>query len=553
MDAVWEAAHGHSSRRVWCAGQVASRIIKIRLFLTNRERLGWGLMMQGGQGSVQFPETVRDFSEQMASRLEREAQRHAGQNVDRPITVSPARLVEQAGTLMVYECTVPVGTALGPDIPVTVMPPDEGEPTEGFVLAQEGERVLVQTFDSLGDVLTTATVVPDAAGFLSLAAERHADIAKRGERYTLGPAERLLPLFEAAQIGDPTAIQNIASTSVLTTFWQEDGTARRQKLATTALELIRGNKRILLISPDHRSADMMTGLVARAMKGAGLSFKSWLTRYELALEKNAAGIGLQELGFEAQMHQFYAKSRADKASLRRKYERFRELTPLLAYKAQKQRDLDEVRLLEWRLLTQLSELQSKIKEIESTLAEYENIPLWKRLTMQAVGKNVESLREYRAIHEGQIDGLRRELDVAKGRIDELVPEAAVPKDMRPEFQELKEEIQRLGGTRKIRELLAAEEDTNRQAFVQNRRLLIMSAGRVLTDPLFKRVRFDVLIVDEAPRVPACSLVAAAGIARERIILSGDVREIRPDGPWSFSYDLVPAEDSVPTGESNRIR
>jgi hypothetical protein len=484
----------------------------------------------------------------MAARLEREAQRHAGHDVDRPITVSGARLVQQVGTLQVYDCAVPAGTALGPDIPVTMIPPDESEPTEGFVLAQDGERVLVQTFDNLGEALPTATLVPDAVGFLSLAAERHADMAKRGERYTLGPAERLLPLFEAVQSGDPGSIQNIASTSVLTTFWQEDAAARRQKLAMTALELIRGNKRILLVGPDHRSADLVTGLIARAMKGAGLSFKSWLTRYELALEKNMVGIALQELGFEAQMHQFYAKSRADKASLRRKYERFRELTPLLAYKAQKQRDLDEVRLLEWRLLTQLSDLQGKIKEIEATLAEYENIPLWKRLTMQAVGKNMDTLREYRTIHEGQIDGLRRELDVAKARIDELVPEAAVPKDMRPEFQELKEEIQRLGGTRKIRELLAAEEDTNRQAFVQNRRLLITTAGRVLTDPLFRRVRFDVLMVDEAPRVPGCFLVAAAGIARERIILSGDVREIRPDGPWSLSHEVVPAGDSVSPGE-----
>jgi hypothetical protein len=120
--------------------------------------------------------------------------------------------------------------------------------------------------------------------------------------------------------------------------------------------------------------------------------------------------------------------------------------------------------------------------------------------------------------------------------------------MKPEFQELKEEIQRLGGTRKIRELLAAEEDTNRQAFVQNRRLLITTAGRVLTDPLFKRVRFDVLVVDEAPRVPSSFLVAAAGIARERIILSGDVREIRSDGPWSRAHALLPVGNSVPTGE-----
>jgi hypothetical protein len=500
--------------------------------------------MRNAENKTHFPETVRDFSEQMASQLERDAQRHAGRDADRPIPVSAGRLIEQIGTLQVYECIVPAGTVLGSDIPVTIMLPDDGEPTEGFVLEQHGQQVLVQTFDHLGETLPAATLVPDAAGFLTLAAERYTDMAKRAERYTLGPAERLLPLFEAVETGDPASIRNVVSTSVLATFWQEDAAARRQKLATTALELIRGNKRILLISPDHRSADMVTGAIARAMKGAGLSFKSWLTRYELALEKNLAGIALQELGFEAQMHQFYAKSRADKASLRRKYERFRELTPLLAYKGQKQRDLDEVRLLEWRLLTHLSELQGKIKEIEATVVEYENIPLWKRLTMQAVGKNVESLGEYRKIHESQIDGLRHELDVAKRRIDELVPEAAVPKDLKPEFQELKEEIQRLGGTRKIRELLAAEEDTNRQAFVQNRRLLVTTGGRVLTDPLFKRVRFDVLMVDEAPRMSACLLVAAAGIVRERIILSGDVREVRAGGPWSLSHDLVPAGDSV---------
>ena len=113
------------------------------------------------------------------------------------------------------------------------------------------------------------------------------------------------------------------------------------------------------------------------------------------------------------MHQFYAKSRSDKAVLRKKYERFRELTPFLAYKAQKQKDLDEVRLLEWRLLTQLSEFQAKIKEIETTLTEYEQLPIWKRLSMQAMGKNVESLREYLVIYERQSAGLRKEIDIAK--------------------------------------------------------------------------------------------------------------------------------------------
>jgi len=253
----------------------------------------------------------------------------------------------------------------------------------------------------------------------------------------------------------------------------------------------------------------------------------------MTVAHQAFGLPIHELGFEAQMHQFYAKSRADKAALRRKYERFRELTPILAYKGHKQKDLDEVRLLEWRLLTQLSDLQAKQKEAQTTLAEYENLPLLRRLTMQAVGKNVDSLHQYLVLYETQIAALMKELDIAKARIDELVPEAAVPKDMRPEFEDLKEEIVRLGGTKKIRELLAAEEDTNRQAFIQNRRLVITTADRVLADPLFNRVRFDVLIADNAPWISVPSLLGAAGLVRERIVLTGDQRDIARAGRWQM--------------------
>ena len=244
------------------------------------------------------------------------------------------------------------------------------------------------------------------------------------------------------------------------------------------------------------------------------------------------GIGIQELGFESQMHQFYAKSRADKAALRRKYDRFRELTPILAYKGQKQKDLDEVRLLEWRLLTQIGDLQAKIKEVNAMLTEYESLPLLKRLSLQVVGKNVESLHQYVGLYESQCAELKGELDIANAHIAELVPEAAVPKDMRPEFADLKEEIVRLGGTKQIRELLAAEEDTNRQAFIQNRRLIVTTASRVLSDPLFSRVRFDVLIADEAPWIAAAPLLGAAGLVHERIVLSGDQRDIIVAGLWA---------------------
>jgi hypothetical protein len=473
--------------------------------------------------------TARELIELWTIRLTGEREELGRSQDDQPMLPVSGRLLHTVGTLYLYEFRLPSDRSLSIDTPVTIVPDDEMEPAEGFTLSVRDGLALVQTFDAIGPTVSKATIVPDRGSFLAMAAERFGQMLSQPDSYRLGPADRLAQLFEAS--GGPDQWSG-SSASVLTTMWSDDLAARQQKIAATAIELIRANKRILLISPDHHSADDVSGAVARAMKAAGLVSKTWVSRYELTLAQHAFGVPIHELGFEAQMHQFYAKSRADKAALRRKYERFRELTPILAYKGHKQKDLDEVRLLEWRLLTQLSEFQAKSKEARDTLAAYESLPLLRRLSMQAVGKNVESLNQYLALYESQIDGLRKELDIAKARIDELVPEAAVPKDMRPEFEDLKEDIIRLGGTKKIRELLAAEEDTNRQAFIQNRRLVVTTANRVLHDPLFSRVRFDVLIAHNAPWIwPPC-LFAAAGLVRERIVLTGDQKDIATAGLWN---------------------
>ncbi|MEQ1846877.1 MAG: hypothetical protein ABL983_15025, partial [Nitrospira sp.] len=411
--------------------------------------------------------TAQDLIETWALRLEAEQKRVGTSTLDQPIAQVAGRLLHTIGTLHLYELTLPHGSSIAHDTPLSIIPPDDMEPTEGIVLGGQDNVILVQTFDTIGQSCANATVVPDRAGLLATSAKRLRNMLAQPDAFRLGPADRLAPLLETTPAAGELSGTGPGS-SILMTVWSDELSVRRQRLAVLVIELIRANKRILLVSPDHQAADTLVGTIARAMKAVGLTYKTWVSRYEMALAHQAEGIGIQELGFEAQMHQFYAKSRADKAALRRKYERFRELTPVLAYKGQKQKDLDEVRLLEWRLLTQLTDVQNKIKDVTATLAEYENLPLFRRLSLQAVGKNVETLHQYLELYESQCAELKGELDIAKVRIDELVPEAAVPKDMRPEFDELKEDIVHLGGTKKIRELLAAEEDTNRQAFIQNR-------------------------------------------------------------------------------------
>lgn len=470
---------------------------------------------------------LTDLLEHFARALDEERGQATERGLDAPITAADGRRLSSAGTLHVYRFRLQEETALVEDLPVSLLLPDESEPVEGVVVGvQPPGGVLIQTFDPLGETVASLTIIPDAAGFLERAAARLRESAVKLATSST-PADRLIPwLAPTMRPDDPQA--RAMTSAVLTPLWHENPEERRRRLTTLVMALVRQNKRLLLVSRDHQSADAVLGTLARAMHAAGLPSKSLLSRYEMPAGTHAAGIALEPLGFEAQMHQFYARSHANKASLRRKYERFRELSPILAYKGEKQRDLNEVKLLEWRLLTQLSDVQAKIKEVDATLAEYDSLPIWKRLAMQTAGKNVQSLQEYRALYQGQAQDLLKEIEHAKARIEELAPEAAIPKEMRPEYEELKEEIVRLGGTKRIRELLAAEEGTNRQAFLQNKKVVVTTAGPVMADPVFGQVRFDMLVADEAPFIPAPFLLAAAMLVRERIILSGDTRDLAHD-------------------------
>ena len=466
----------------------------------------------------------------LASRLRSERDTASGRGLDAPVDLQTLRLLGTAGTLSLYEGVAPPARTVLEETPVTIVPGDGGEPTEGTVLRQQGNALFLQAVERVGDTQSSATLVPDATAFLDAVARRLHDIASKPHLYTLGPTERLTGFLNA----DVDRIRHVSAatpSTVLTSIWSEVPAERRSRLAALLLELVRGNKKVLLIGADQQSIDEALGTAARNVKAAGLPHKSHMTRYEVAVTKDVQGIPLGELGFEAQMHSFFAKSRSDKATLRQKYERFRELTPILAYKAQKQQELDEVKLLEWRLMTQLTEHRTKIAEIDLTVASYEALPIWKRVTMQAVGKNVATLGDYRAIHESHVADLLKELEIAKARIAELSPEAAVPLNMRPEYDELKEEVVRLGGTKRIRELLAAEEGTNRQAFIQNRRVVAVTAARAASDTLFGKVRFDVLVVDEAPWVPAAFVLGVAPLVRERIVLSGNPSEFALSQAW----------------------
>src|SRR5439155_16687341 len=100
------------------------------------------------------------------------------------------------------DLTLPHSSSIPHDTPLSIILPEDIDPTEGIVLGGQGNVVLVQTSDAIGQSFSDATVVPDRAGFLATSAKRLRDMLAQPDAYRLGPADRLAPLLEARMGGE---------------------------------------------------------------------------------------------------------------------------------------------------------------------------------------------------------------------------------------------------------------------------------------------------------------------------------------------------------------
>src|SRR5262245_24598714 len=114
--------------------------------------------------------TARDLIQTWARRLVFE-QQNIGDR-DQPITPLTGRLLHSIGTLFLYEFTLPAGLAIDIDTPLSIIPGEDLEPTEGLVLSCREPVILVQTFDPLGQTVVGATLIPDRAGVLTTWGQR---------------------------------------------------------------------------------------------------------------------------------------------------------------------------------------------------------------------------------------------------------------------------------------------------------------------------------------------------------------------------------------------
>jgi len=143
----------------------------------------------------------------------------------------------------------------------------------------------------------TATVIPDGPGFWPHRPSDCATCSRRPDAYRLGPADRLASLLEAAA-ERRNFPRTDTSSSILTTVWADELSEQPAAIGPCLpIELIRANKRIwwsvLIIRRRMHSRNYRA-----SYESCGLMYKTWVSRYEMALaqqveEHRDSGVGVR--------------------------------------------------------------------------------------------------------------------------------------------------------------------------------------------------------------------------------------------------------------------
>ncbi|UCH90556.1 MAG: hypothetical protein JSU60_05430, partial [Nitrospirota bacterium] len=129
---------------------------------------------------------------QSANQLIGEREIAISQGLDAPLDIPHAHHIGKVGSLHLYSCEVLPGSKIIADVPITLLPGNDMEATEGYLLGWLNGSLIIQTFDHVGPTLEHCTLIPDTSGFLETGAERLSDMATKPDSFTLGPAERLV-------------------------------------------------------------------------------------------------------------------------------------------------------------------------------------------------------------------------------------------------------------------------------------------------------------------------------------------------------------------------
>lgn len=400
----------------------------------------------------------------------------------------------------------------------------KGAVVECTVISRRSDGLDVETFIDLGDEIESATLTVDKSELLSVLAARLESVTSEEPPFSFN--RRLAAqVFDIAAIPDPgesefvgapddlTADQQEAYRRAIrnqTTFvWGPPGTGKTVTLSAIAFHLFSQNKRILLVSHTNRAVDgVVLGLCKRIVGKSRVNLpEGSIVRIGQVSRKALQGSFGQQISLEhlAETHQRKVRERV--GLLRKERElSTRDLEGLLYQQGliAKQGVLQDE-------LVHLQKLYADARSSESSLATVLRVLRIRYGTGDGAGTSIEDIKRSMKAVTGEILGVATELDGVSAE------------EVHARIEELQARDEEL--TEAIRDLESLAEDSSASALQRARVVACTATQAVLRCQSLGE--FDVVIVDEASMLPLPYVAFLAGLAKERVIIGGDFRQLPP--------------------------
>ncbi|MEN9846342.1 MAG: hypothetical protein RIS36_1489 [Pseudomonadota bacterium] len=400
----------------------------------------------------------------------------------------------------------------------------KGAVVECTVISRRSDGLDVETFIDLGDEIESAILTVDKSELLSILAARLETVSGEDPPFSFNKC-RAAQVLDISSLHAPTESEFIGAPDDLTsdqqeafrsalrneaTFvWGPPGTGKTVTLSAIAFYLFSQNKRILLVSHTNRAVDgIVLGLCKRIVGKSRVNLPegSIVRVGQVSRKALQASFGPQ-VSLEQLAETQQRKVRERVGLLRKERELCAHELEGLIYQQgliAKQGELQDE-------LGNLQKLYAQARGSESSLTTVLRVLRIRYGTGDGSGTSIDEIKRSMKAITGEILRVATELKgISAGEVNDRI------EDLKSRDGEL---------TEAIRDLESLVEDSSVSALQRARVIACTATQAVLRCQSLGE--FDAVIVDEGSMLPLPYVVFLAGLAKEKVVVGGDFRQLPP--------------------------
>jgi hypothetical protein len=312
----------------------------------------------------------------------------------------------------------------------------------------------------------------------------------------------------------------------VTYLWGPILSGKTRVLALAAGNYLKAGKRVLFVAPSNDQVDAMLLRTVEIGKAFGVAMAETATRYDLPSLDNVEALG--SYAFDAQVEQVREKKRQtfqERVNLLRTYWSIKVkqiLHETFYLRAQEMRDrVSEIRRQADTAAKDAVQLQKQVETIQ-------NASILDRMKKGFSKEDLAAAQKALADKQAAAKRYQQMHQTLTAEITRFELSAPVSSEETMALNSAQKRIDDLGGIDAVTKAVEEYTQIDEAMLVNAKRFVATGITRALMDEQVRGGQFDLVIIDDAHAINIPTLVALAGLAKEKIVIAGDPFQVGPE-------------------------